>query len=994
MRLHAALRLTTWVVIVTFTSLTMQPLSAAIQLKRTQENNAPLPNTADEKYATTLADLEDEVKRTFTPTGQPVVASARKDRLKTVRAYRNTLIALDRGVEESLAATGKHLEDKNLSQVIKDRHANLVRQYRDKRDELGKLMAHIDLSSDKGDAAEIDAALAALSAFFEKQSQSRKRAPLDPNNMPWRTPKSQVRQPIANAKGFNTALFERDFPKVAAVGTATGIAVPKTLSAAPTAEDLAETEDVQLTPAIRAKAAELGNHPLRIYQFVRNSVRFTPTYGSVQGAQNTLEKLSGNAFDISSLLIALYRAAGIPARYAYATIEVPADKLNNWVGGTANAEAAQQVLGQGGIPNLALVAGGKISAVRLEHMYVEAYLQYFPSRGAKHVAGKGDTWVPVDASFKQYVFTEGIDLRNNTAVDTAGFLAGAQQGATINQAEGWVQNLNQANVLSGLGANQNQLKAYVDSVKPNATLGDVFGKQTIVQEVLPILPGALATKIVAKGPTYSTLPESLRHQFVYRLYADAYSRNIDSPIWVFQRSLPRLAGKKMTLSFKPASQADADLIASYLPKPHADGTPIQQSEFPTSIPALARLTPELKVDGEVAASAGSFFLGSELAGQGGFTQYDFSGWDLTNDDTLVTGQTTAIGLSVQGLTLNQLQQLKSRLEQAKGKLESGITSDLNGDLVVGDLLTATVWAYLLSVQAQGKLLGMQARMVDLPGLTYGMFHSSVQPNKVYGGAVTTSVKFPGVLMDIGHLRHVRWSKDHDQSSWIRYNRMRGQAASVLEGIIPEMFFVDGTTCSPGSSGTSDLSKPACPQGLSAVRALMLAQAEGQKIYTITQANQQAINSLQLRSDTLDDIRTAVAAGKEVLVHERPVVVRGGSGAGYVIIDPQTGAGAYLIEGKANGGILFLFAGALLAVFGLFFLPAVAGILLLVYGLHLLAVGTIITFLEGIVDSEVLFAARYLALIFAFLFAGPELIGGILGAIVVNSGMATLLSWFK
>ncbi|AMS33208.1 hypothetical protein AEM42_13995 [Betaproteobacteria bacterium UKL13-2] len=54
----------------------------------------------------------------------------------------------------------------------------------------------------------------------------------------------------------------------------------------------------------------------------RNNIRFVPSYGSVQGADDTLNKLAGNAFDTSSLLIALYRAANIPARYAYGTVEL------------------------------------------------------------------------------------------------------------------------------------------------------------------------------------------------------------------------------------------------------------------------------------------------------------------------------------------------------------------------------------------------------------------------------------------------------------------------------------------------------------------------------------------------------------------------------------------------------------------------------------------------------------------------------------------------
>jgi hypothetical protein len=55
--------------------------------------------------------------------------------------------------------------------------------------------------------------------------------------------------------------------------------------------------------------------------------------------------------------------------------------------------------------------------------------------------------------------------------------------------------------------------------------------------------------------------------------------------------------------------------------------------------------------------------------------------------------------------------------------------------------------------------------------------------------------------------------------------------------------------------------------------------------------------------TRSDIRDAVAAGREVLVHTHPIQVPGWVGAGYIILDPATGAGAWKITGGANGGSL-------------------------------------------------------------------------------------------
>src|SRR5260370_16311762 len=118
--------------------------------------------------------------------------------------------------------------------------------------------------------------------------------------------------------------------------------------------DTAPTEDVQITQAIRDLATSLGNNPVKIYNWVRNNIQFIPSYGSIQGSDMTLQTKRGNAFDTASLLIALLRAASIPARYVYGTIEVQADKAMTWAGGAIVPQAATSLMSQGGIPAVAI----------------------------------------------------------------------------------------------------------------------------------------------------------------------------------------------------------------------------------------------------------------------------------------------------------------------------------------------------------------------------------------------------------------------------------------------------------------------------------------------------------------------------------------------------------------------------------------------------------------------------------------------------------------
>ncbi|MGE0681464.1 MAG: PKD domain-containing protein [Candidatus Binatia bacterium] len=85
--------------------------------------------------------------------------------------------------------------------------------------------------------------------------------------------------------------------------------------------NLAATPDADKDDSyIIEKAQELGNDPSLIFAFVRDEISYESYRGSLRGARGTLWSKAGNALDQASLLIALLRASGIPARYAQGTL--------------------------------------------------------------------------------------------------------------------------------------------------------------------------------------------------------------------------------------------------------------------------------------------------------------------------------------------------------------------------------------------------------------------------------------------------------------------------------------------------------------------------------------------------------------------------------------------------------------------------------------------------------------------------------------------------
>jgi hypothetical protein len=185
--------------------------------------------------------------------------------------------------------------------------------------------------------------------------------------------------------------------------------------------------------------------------------------------------------------------------------------------------------------------------------------------------------------------------------------------------------------------------------------------------------------------------------------------------------------------------------------------------------------------------------------------------------------------------------------------------------------------------------------------SFGNFLATARTAYWFG--IPRSVSFPGLMMDIQRYAVMNVAKDYNSATDISYNRQSGMRASAYEHLIPEKLFTDQT-------------QPNAPQAISAVKALAIAASQGQKIFTITQANQDIIlPQINVDPDVMNEMQNALAAGREITVHQSPITQSGWTGSGYIITDPATGAGAYKISGGANGSFLFWF-GIILTIVGL------------------------------------------------------------------------------
>ncbi len=854
----ATLRRLSGLVLVTFTSLTLHPLQAAAQgqfeqsaLPTSRAQAAPPSRT--ETAAKLLDTLKETAKRAKDRAAQ---RQSTREAVRELRRQKTQLAALEQDMLDSFTATEAHLRAKNLPPEILARHQAAVADFKAKQADFKRTFQPLEAADERDDDNARAQSVTQLSTWLDQHQPGKPHARTDPHKLPFRTPDSRVRAPAETARDLRAQLGLNPIRLAGPLPEGTTLHTPVTdPQAPPVAGDLSATEDIQLTPAIQAKAQELGNNPVKIHNWVRNTIEFIPSYGSIQGTEMTLQAKRGNATDIASLEIALLRAANIPARYAYGTIQLPIAQAMNWVGGVTNPEAALNLMGQGGIPSIALTSGGTIGAVKLEHVWVEAYVDYVPSRGA--VNKVPDSWVPLDASFKQYTYTQGMDIKSNVPLDANALLAQAQQGATVNAAEGWVQNLNQANIQSALTNYQSQVQNYVNAQNATATVGDVLGTKTIVQSNPALLAGVLPYKTVATGSRFATLPDNLRHNVKLDLYASTRDRGLGSSMLSWSISLPSLNSRRLGVTYEPASAADAQLIQSY------------KDQGATSLPAyLIQVRPLIQLDGVTVATGSSVGMGQEQL------------WDATLSDPLnlytssesfnaKAGDEMVFGVNGNGLNPTIIQ---ARTNQTQ--FSNSVAEALH-------LVSLVFWTeHDLFDYFAAKQHGVHNQR--LPSV--GLFASPLTVSYFFG--IPNAANYRGWVMDVKRNLQVAVANKPEDS--LNYLMQSGVQGSYLE-----------------NSAYEQVLSMKKGKGASATQLLLEASRQGIPIYKITQENiGTALLALQVDDSIKQDIQNAIAAGKTVTISQRAVNFNGVNGAtGYIIQDPVTGAGAYLIDGGLNGVII-------------------------------------------------------------------------------------------
>ena len=635
---------------------------------------------------------------------------------------------------------------------------------------------------------------------------------------------TESRTPIGAILPYRSLAWPQVAPQSGAVVTPAYLTTPVV---APQAADLAETTDTQFTDAIRAKAAALSRDSIAIFEFVQNSVQSEFYYGAMKDASDTLRQLSGNDTDQASLLIAMLRASQVPARYVRGVIRLTGPQAVAWTG-TGSTRRAAEIFTRAGIPFRPILQGGSIAAFEIEHTWVEAYVPYSNYRGVR-LGTIGRAWIPLDPSFKAVDVAAGEDV-----LAAMGFTAGTLVTSYLSQTQ----------ALAPMDFYRNAITTYLAQTGSPLTFDDVLSTRTTRANLTGLLPSTLPYSVVSIHGEFPELPASLRHRV--RFVAEGEGG------LSFDVTIPaaELAGRRLTLSYIPATVEDQAVVHSFL---GLDNTPAY----------LVKLRPVLKVGGVVKAA------GATPVQMGGFhsltVEIQTPRGAVPVVNSMLAGGYYALGLATQ---------------PAAYEIPLARPPD-DTEHPAADRLYSIAIDYIRRWNDAEQTLERLLRVVNVrPALSHVIVGTVHARTAVFGQP--QAIEWRGVFVDADLRVAEPVPTGSDDTRAPEFMRLSGLAGSVLEADVLR----------------SNLNVDA----VSAASVIHLAREGAIVVEDVTAANlADVLARLQTADVVKSEIADAVNQGWRVTIPQRDLTSGIWAGIGYVMIDPSTGAGGYFISGGLAGG---------------------------------------------------------------------------------------------
>jgi|GEM_PF-4917250 len=612
-----------------------------------------------------------------------------------------------------------------------------------------------------------------------------------------------------------------------------------------TDKDLKKELELKYTYNLDEFIEMLNRDPVEIFWYIRNNFDYEPYYGSMKGPEGTFLQRSGNDLDLANLLVEIYRQLGIPARYVRGNIILSEEELQKWFG----LDDVERVLKAGLIP---YEKNGNRYIV--EHFWMEAYIN--------------GTWIPLDPSFKEYeyiapeVTSEDISLdfgeMINRTIENTVFENGS---AILPMVSSDVYEELSPDVYEPFGENLSKIaERYIGNVSQQSvyrTLKNlenfeygVFGQWRIVKVVSGEFPSELPYEVNNVLEEFSSIPVELRYQV--NIYLPINGLNITL-------NISEINGKRVVLTYLPYNQSDMKFLRNY---ESIEEVPIDK----------VNVTPALLVDGVPIRVGEKTHLGTKdnLTIEVHIGEYSF-GRDRTE---ITIGGDYVIGINALRVSDQFLDYRVNRFKITKFMIDNGFRNvtreEVAGELL--NLIALTYW-YRLDRYASRLSRSLEIKWIRMPSILVTGSAWRIENN---------TIKMIGMFMDIHKDYYIPIQKDGDKNKERAFMIETGLRGAKLEYEVFEDIL--GITA------------------VSTAKIFEISQELGIPIVIVNSTNANTtIPSLEVSDFVKEKVREAVEKGYVVLIPQRNIVINDWEGTGYYIIDPETGAMAYMLSEGIRGG---------------------------------------------------------------------------------------------
>lgn len=322
-----------------------------------------------------------------------------------------------------------------------------------------------------------------------------------------------------------------------------------------------------------------------------------------------------------------------------------------------------------------------------------------------------------------------------------------------------------------------------------------------------------------------------------------------------------LYGKRMVLEYRPAAKEDQGKIDEA-------GGIFQVAAW------QVKMVPVLKVDGEAVAEGEAVSLGTAedltLEVHSGNTGY-------ASHDRVTAGSLYQFSLDTQSITPAELEQAREEAEAVRDRVTE---ENVYADAYMGVLLKYAGTMYFAQTDIVNGLLAEAGETVSVRNLSVAVTEYEVSSVSALGRVV--GIQEGSLCIDVDMDVHSRTSLRRGEDRCVSSGLLYGMAASRYEGEIWKEF--TGQDC------------------VSTMSIFEQAEKEGTALVTLTKKNyNETISGVSADRDTLAEVEQAVEQGYTVILPEKETVLNDWKGTGYLILNPETGAGAYRISGGLSGG---------------------------------------------------------------------------------------------